>query len=289
MKSSAIFDIYCKEISQFQFLSADKEAELLKEYKKTRSMKAQESIIHSHLRFVVSIALKYERISIDRLIDLIGQGNLGLMNAIESYDCERKNEATGKPIKFSTYAIWHIKKRIIESLEHQGIMRVPRNQTNMIGKILSIKEELVQEIEKEGDNNIMLVAELLKKARGHKYSPSVKKIKDLLMLHTRNRKTSLSTEAPTYEYNTQTISSKNSPEIEEDIDALEKAFQYLTDEEKVIVSYLFGIKNHEQLSHRKLAAKLQCSQQWLWQLKKRILEKLGTHIMRQRRIPHAIH
>ena len=70
MKSSTIFDIYCKEISQFQFLSADKEAELLKEYKKTRSMKAQESIIHSHLRFVVSIALKYERISIDRLIDL---------------------------------------------------------------------------------------------------------------------------------------------------------------------------------------------------------------------------
>jgi RNA polymerase primary sigma factor len=102
---------------------------------------AREEMMKAHLRLVVSIARKYHRKSSLDLLDLIQEGNLGLMHAIEKYDYRRG-------VKISTYAVWWIRQSIVRAIADQArTIRIPVHMTENAAKVLRQRRRLYQ---KEG-------------------------------------------------------------------------------------------------------------------------------------------
>ena len=102
---------------------------------------AREEMMKAHLRLVVSIARKYHRKSSLDLLDLIQEGNLGLMRAIEKYDYRRG-------VKISTYAVWWIRQSIVRAIADQArTIRIPVHMTENAAKVLRQRRRLYQ---KEG-------------------------------------------------------------------------------------------------------------------------------------------
>ncbi|OGF44788.1 MAG: hypothetical protein A2452_08905 [Candidatus Firestonebacteria bacterium RIFOXYC2_FULL_39_67] len=106
-----ILRIYLKEISNFPLLSAEEEVKLFKLADKNNK-KAKLLLINSNLRLVVNIAKRYTRFGVP-LVDLIEEGNLGLLRAVGKFKIS-------KGFRFSTYATWWIKQYIIRALSNQG-------------------------------------------------------------------------------------------------------------------------------------------------------------------------
>jgi RNA polymerase primary sigma factor len=100
---------------------------------------AREQMIKAHLRLVVSIAKKYRRFTSLHLLDLIQEGNLGLMHAIEKFDYRRG-------VKFSTYAVWWIRQSITRAIADQGrTIRIPVHMTATAAKVSRERRRLYQE------------------------------------------------------------------------------------------------------------------------------------------------
>jgi RNA polymerase primary sigma factor len=114
---------YLKDIRKYaDIISKEEEAELTKRVL-NGDKKAREELIKANLRFVISIAKMYQNNGIP-LSDLIAEGNLGLLKAIDKFD-------RTKGYRFISYAVWWIKQSIIESInEHSRNIRIPVNQIN---------------------------------------------------------------------------------------------------------------------------------------------------------------
>jgi RNA polymerase primary sigma factor len=132
-----ILSIYLKEINNIPLLSRadeDKYARLAADGEKH----AREVLIKSNLRFVVNVAKKYQNKGIP-LSDLINEGNIGLMNAIEKYDVDRGYH-------FISYAVWWIKQSILKSIgEKSRMIRLPLNRAGELVQIERAKKELLTE------------------------------------------------------------------------------------------------------------------------------------------------
>jgi len=128
---------YLSEISKIPLLSATEEIRLAKTAKRTDAAgsEARRKLIVSNLRLVVSIAKKYLYYGLP-LSDLIEEGNLGLMKAVDRFDPERG-------CKFSTYATWWIRQSVTRSLSNQGrTVRIPVYITDNIAKYKRVCDEL---------------------------------------------------------------------------------------------------------------------------------------------------
>ncbi len=134
-------ELYLREISRYKLLSAKEEVELAGGIAKG-DMEARESMIRSNLRLVVSIAKKYSRCGLP-LLDLIAEGNLGLLKAVERFRAEE-----GK--RFSTYASWWIKQSIRRALTSKvKNVRVPAYMVEMVNRWRKASNELSQEFKRE--------------------------------------------------------------------------------------------------------------------------------------------
>lgn len=131
-------DLYLKEISIYPLLSREEERELAIKIKKG-SQWSLEKLTRSNLRFVVSVARKYQNQGV-ALSDLISEGNVGLIRAAHKFD-----EARG--IKFISYAVWWIRQAIIQAITEQSrIVRIPMNRAVMLYKIGKKENRLAQEL-----------------------------------------------------------------------------------------------------------------------------------------------
>ncbi|MCH8838911.1 MAG: RNA polymerase sigma factor RpoD/SigA [Candidatus Marinimicrobia bacterium] len=131
---------YLAEISRYEPLAPQKEIELTQRIKKG-DRKASNELIVSNLRFVVSVAKKFQGQG-RPLEDLISEGNLGLIKAAERFD-----ETRG--FKFISYAVWWVRQSILQSLsEHSRMVRVPLNRQGDITKIVKAAEELEHQYER---------------------------------------------------------------------------------------------------------------------------------------------
>ena len=144
---------YLKEISRTPLLKSEEELKLAKIYSDGRDINATEKqkkandtarqkLIKANLRLVVSIARKYSANSLD-LLDLIQEGNLGLMRALEKFDYKLG-------YKFSTYATWWIRQTITKAItEKSRIIRLPSSVQDVLSKLNKAKEVLPLTLGKE--------------------------------------------------------------------------------------------------------------------------------------------
>src|SRR3954451_12247184 len=134
-------DQYLKDISRYPLISRDEEAALARRIR-VDDQEALEKLVRSNLRFVVSVAKKYQNQGVS-LSDLINEGNLGLIRAAHKFD-----KTTG--IKFSSCAVWWIREAILQALAEQSrIVRVPLNRAGTLHRIGKRANALLQELGRE--------------------------------------------------------------------------------------------------------------------------------------------
>src|SRR5688572_22240897 len=134
-------DQYLKEISQYPLIDREEEGRLAKLIRKGEE-EALNKLVRSNLRFVVSVAKKYQNQGVP-LSDLINEGNLGLIRAAHKFD-------ETKGIKFISYAVWWIRQAILQALAEQSrIVRVPLNRAGTLHRIGKRANALLQELGRE--------------------------------------------------------------------------------------------------------------------------------------------
>ncbi len=132
---------YLREIGRVTLLNAEEEIEYAKRYEKS-DRRAKDKLTESNLRLVVSIAKKYIGRGLS-LLDLIQEGNQGLIRAVEKYDWR-------KGFKFSTYATWWIRQAITRAIADQArTIRIPVHMVETINKLYRISRKLMQELGRE--------------------------------------------------------------------------------------------------------------------------------------------
>ena len=133
--------MYLKEIGQIKLLSAEEEVELAKRVSEG-DQEAKNKLTEANLRLVVSIAKKYSGRGL-HILDLIQEGNTGLIRAVDKFDWTKGN-------KFSTYATWWIRQAITRAIADQArTIRVPVHMVEVINKAPRCNRKLVQELGRE--------------------------------------------------------------------------------------------------------------------------------------------
>ena len=126
-------DSYLREVEKTHPMTADKEYEIAMKAQ-AGDEKAREMLVKSNLRFVISVAKKYSQ-DPDLVLDLIAVGNLGLIDASKKFD-------PTKGFKFISFAVWHIRKEILDFLVKNGkTIRVPASQQGILNKINEIRSK----------------------------------------------------------------------------------------------------------------------------------------------------
>lgn len=158
--------MYLKEIGRVPLLSAEEEVELAKRIERGDEL-AKRRLAEANLRLVVSIAKRYVGRGM-LFLDLIQEGNLGLIKAVEKFDFR-------KGFKFSTYATWWIRQAITRAIADQArTIRIPVHMVETINKLIRISRQLLQElgreptpeeIAKEMDLSVERVREIMKIAQ----------------------------------------------------------------------------------------------------------------------------
>ena len=134
-------DQYLKEISAYPLLTREQEVDLAQRIRVGQE-EALDKLVRSNLRFVVSVAKKYQNQGV-ALGDLINEGNLGLIRAAHKFD-------ETKGIKFISYAVWWIRQAILQALAEQSrIVRVPLNRAGTLHRIGKRSSALLQELGRE--------------------------------------------------------------------------------------------------------------------------------------------
>ena len=137
-------DQYLRDISVFPLITREKEVELAKRIRQN-DQEALDTLVRSNLRFVVSVAKKYQNQGVS-LSDLINEGNLGLIRAAHKFD-------ETKGIKFISYAVWWIRQSILQALAEQSrIVRVPLNRAGTLHRIGKRASSLLQELGRQPTN-----------------------------------------------------------------------------------------------------------------------------------------
>ena len=129
-----ILALYLKDINKIPMLSHEEQSELADKAQKG-DKKAQDKLVNANLRFVVNVAKKYQNHGLD-LTDLISEGNLGLLTAVEKFD-------SSKGYHFISYAVWWIRQSILKAVcEKSRPIRLPLNRANELVQIEHAKKVL---------------------------------------------------------------------------------------------------------------------------------------------------
>src|SRR6058998_306546 len=136
-----ILDQYLYEVSTYPLLKGTEEIEVARRIR-AGDPDALQELVQRNLRFVISVAKKYQNRGMP-LIDLIGEGNVGLLTAARKFDPDQG-------VKFISYAVWWIRQAILSSLARQGrTVRVPLNRTADLSRIIKASEILRQKLNRE--------------------------------------------------------------------------------------------------------------------------------------------
>jgi RNA polymerase primary sigma factor len=269
-----IIDKYMNEISKYKVLTSDEEFELAVK-SANGDLKAREAIVLSNLRFVISVVKVYS--GNDRYLfeDLINEGNMGLVEAAETY-----NPNTG--FKFISYAVWFIRKNISKYFANTNRMvRLPMNKHNNVNKMREIENQLSQELQRDPSfEEIFERLDQYYKERGLIIKPSELK----LAMAGDARSSRLEGETLEGEHEMIFPIDRINGDINTDLDKSDKeeAFMYflnkeldrLTEKEREIFKMKHGISPYTENSFSTIAEKYEITGQSVRLICKRIESKL---------------
>ena len=260
-RESASLDKYLQEIGKEDLITVEEEVELAQRIKKG-DQEALEKLTKANLRFVVSVAKQYQNQGLS-LPDLINEGNLGLIKAAEKFD-----ETRG--FKFISYAVWWIRQSILQALAEQSrIVRLPLNQVGSLNKINKAFARFEQENERTPSPEELANALELPK----------EKVSDTLRVAGRH----VSVDAPFADGEDNSLLdvlvNTDSPNadrglINESLSTeVERALSTLTDREKDIIKYFFGI-GCQEMTLEEIGEKFGLTRERVRQIKEKAIRRL---------------
>ncbi len=261
---------YLKEVRQIPLLTPKQEIELNKRIRKGDEL-ARKEMIRANLRLVINIAKRYMHMGTP-FLDLIEEGNLGLMKAVEKFDYR-------KGFRFSTYAAWWIKQGITRSLTEQSKMiRVPVYMNDLISKWKRNKEQLSQKLKR-----VPTDAEIAKRMK----LPREKTDKINFWMST----TTSSLEAPIGEDSenqmSELVEDKNAippdAEIEHllDRERVDNLLEVMSEREREILDLRFGLSHESPQTLAEVARKMGVSRERIRQIEETALNKLKKFVVGQ--------
>jgi len=267
-RESASLDKYLQEIGREELITVEEEVELAQRIKKG-DKDALEKLTRANLRFVVSVAKQYQNQGLS-LPDLINEGNLGLIKAAEKFD-----ETRG--FKFISYAVWWIRQSILQALAEQSrIVRLPLNQVGSLNKINKAFNKFEQEYERTPTpEELADTLELPKE-----------KVTDTLRVSGRH----VSVDAPFQDgdenslldilINSDSPKADNKLISESLMKEIERALSTLTDRERDIIRFFFGI-NCQEMTLEEIGEQFGLTRERVRQIKEKAIRRL-RHTSRSR-------
>ncbi|MFA5712954.1 MAG: RNA polymerase sigma factor RpoD/SigA [Bacteroidales bacterium] len=260
-RESASLDKYLQEIGREELITVEEEVELAQRIKKG-DQEALEKLTRANLRFVVSVAKQYQNQGLS-LPDLINEGNLGLIKAAEKFD-----ETRG--FKFISYAVWWIRQSILQALAEQSrIVRLPLNQVGSLNKINKALAKFEQENER-----VPSPAEL-----SDLLGIPKDKITDTLRVSGRH----VSVDAPFVDGEDNSLLdvlvNSDSPNADKGLvyeslnKEIERALSTLTERERAIIKYFFGIGVSE-MTLEEIGVNFDLTRERVRQIKEKAIRRL---------------
>ncbi len=256
--------MYLREIGQYPLLSSDEEVRLAKRIAKG-DQNAKMRLAQANLRLVVSIAKKYIGRGLG-LLDLIQEGNLGLMRAVEKFDFT-------KGYKFSTYATWWIRQAITRAIADQArTIRIPVHMVETINRLIREQRRLVQELGREPAPEE--IAKTMK--------ISVDKVEHILKIS----QETVSLESPVGEEEDSTLgefipSVEHSPEEQAVYqllrDHVSEFLQYLSPREQKILRMRFGLDDGRTHTLEEVGEEFGVTRERIRQIEAKALQRLKKH------------
>jgi RNA polymerase primary sigma factor len=264
-RESQSLEKYLQEIGKVELITPQEEVNLAERIKKN-DQKALDRLVKAHLRFVVSVAKQYQNQGLS-LPDLINEGNLGLIKAALRFD-------ETKGFKFISYAVWWIRQSILQSLAEQSrIVRLPLNKVGLTNRISKAYQQLEQELERE---------------------PTAEELATLLQLETEEvssainvatRHISMDTPIVEGEENTlaDVLENPNAEKTDYNIEhceslktEVERSLETLSQRQKEVVCYFFGIGQDDPLSLEDIGHKFNLTRERVRQIKDKAITRLKS-------------
>jgi RNA polymerase primary sigma factor len=262
-------DQYLRDISAYPLITREEEAELARRIR-VGDQSALDKLVRSNLRFVVSVAKKYQNQGVS-LSDLINEGNLGLIRAAHKFD-------ETKGIKFISYAVWWIRQAILQALAEQSrIVRVPLNRAGTLHRIGKRANTLLQELGREATHAEIAegmelteeeVAKTMAISQGHlSLDAPLTPGEDNRLLDYLADDVSLAPDEQTYEKAL--------------TEAIEESLSSLKEREAKILRLYFGLDAEEPMTLEQIGALLGITRERVRQIKEKALSRL-RHVSRAR-------
>ena len=262
-RESQSLEKYLQEIGKVDLLTPEEEVDLAQRIR-TGDQIALERLTKANLRFVVSVAKQYQNQGLT-LSDLINEGNIGLIKAAQRFD-----ETRG--FKFISYAVWWIRQSILQALAEQSrIVRLPLNKVGSLNKINKAFSNLEQEFEREPSADEL--AEMLEITR--------EEVETTLGVAARH----VSVDAPFQEGEENSLldvlENTSAPRTDLQLEYLEslrkeieRSLSTLTDRQKDVIKYYFGIGVEHPMSLEDIGERFGLTRERVRQIKDKAINKL---------------
>ncbi len=264
-RESQSLEKYLQEIGKVDLITPEEEVKLARLIKQG-DQRALDRLTKANLRFVVSVAKQYQNQGLS-LPDLINEGNLGLIKAAQRFD-----ETRG--FKFISYAVWWIRQSILQALAEQSrIVRLPLNKVGLTNRIQKAYSQLEQEYEREPSAEEL--ATLL--------DMDIEEVSATLGISARH--VSVDTPLAEGEDNTllDVLENPNAVKTDNELDhteslkvEIERSLKTLTERQKEVICYFFGIGVDHPMSLEDIGEKFSLTRERVRQIKDKAITKLRT-------------
>ena len=262
--------LYFKEINRIPLLTREEEDVIARQAVKG-DRAAREKLVNANLRFVVNVAKKYQGQGMP-LADLISEGNIGLLSAVERYDPD-------KGYHFISYAVWWIRQAILKAIcEKSRMIRLPLNRANELVQIEKARK-LVQECNTT-DGEIREIAQILDMGPAH-VAEIINISRELVSLESPVFNEKDSTNLGDFVEDSQNLAPEQAAldaALQEDI---EKALETLNDKEAEIIRSRYGLGQKNPMSLKEIGERFNLTKERIRQIEKQAIKRL-QHPSRRR-------
>ena len=258
--------LYLREIGKIPLLSADEELELAQRVVAGDKI-AKDKMAEANMRLVVSIAKRYVGRGLD-LLDLIQEGNTGLLRAVEKFDPD-------KGFKFSTYATWWIRQAITRAIADQArVIRIPVHMVETINKLLRTQRRLTQELNREPTNDEIAAA---MEIEVEKVEHIMKIKQEISSLDASIRDDEEDSVLADFIEDEDTISPEESATNQLLKEQVKEVLSALTEREQKIIRLRFGLEDGKQHTLEEVGQEFSVTRERIRQIEAKALAKLRKH------------
>lgn len=258
--------LYLREIGKIPLLSAEEELDLAQKVV-AGDKRAKDKMAEANMRLVVSIAKRYVGRGLD-LLDLIQEGNTGLLRAVEKFDPD-------KGFKFSTYATWWIRQAITRAIADQArVIRIPVHMVETINKLLRTQRRLTQELNREPTNEEIAAA---MEIEVEKVEHIMKIKQEISSLDASIRDDEEDSVLSDFIEDEDTISPEESANNQILKEQIKSVLRTLTEREQKIISLRFGLEDGKQHTLEEVGTIFGVTRERIRQIEAKAIAKMRKH------------